>query len=120
REPVHGVSPEGDFDFAPREQEIGVVPLLLSQRTHAIHEGQGRCEVRKLVGPHQMMLVNHTPLGALGKLTQNFRELSTLERRNAAATGNTRFVGKGSHCSTSGRRAPKCQASLRSTIKYCL
>ncbi len=44
RQPIHRVRPGGDLDFAPSEQDVGMMALLLGQFAHSVHESQGGLE----------------------------------------------------------------------------
>jgi len=46
-EPVDFVGPRGDFRFAPREQYVRMMPLLLGHGTDFVDERKGLQEIRK-------------------------------------------------------------------------
>src|SRR6266849_11221580 len=93
-QPIRRVRPGGDLDLAPSQQDVGMVPLLLGQFTHSIHESQGGLKVGKLVGAHEVMFIDDIPLRGFRQLTMNFGEFVTLQRRYAAAAGNAISVCK--------------------------
>ena len=47
------------------QQDVGMMALLLGQFANAIHESQGGLKVGKLVGAHDVMLVDDIPLRGL-------------------------------------------------------
>jgi hypothetical protein len=65
RQPVHGVRPGRDFNLTPSQHDIGMMPLLLRYLSDAVNESQRRPKIRKLVGAHEVVLVNNAPLGRL-------------------------------------------------------
>ena len=83
------VRPHGNLGFAPRQQNVGMVPLFFGERSHAIHEFERLLEVGKSVGASEMVLVDYTP-------ERNFAvhclEFPALERRHSAAARNALFV----------------------------
>src|SRR6266849_1868206 len=93
-QPIHRVCPGGDLDLAPSQQDVGMVPLLLGQFAHSIHESQGGPEIGKLVGAHEVMFIDDIPLRRFRQLTMNFGEFVTLQRRNTAAAGDAISVCK--------------------------
>ena len=93
-QPVHGVRPGGDFDLAPSQQNVGMVALLLGDLAHFIHESQRRLEIGELEASHDVVLVHDFPLCGIGKLTMEFGQFGSLERRHAAAAGNAVSIRK--------------------------
>lgn len=69
---IDGVCPEGDFNFAPAQQHIGMMALLLSQCADSVHERQGRFKVREFISADQMMLLNYFPVRRPCQLLMNF------------------------------------------------
>src|SRR5580700_8991707 len=82
--------PEGDFGFAPSQQNVGMMPLLLGQRAYTIHEIERLLKIGKGEGASDVMLFYHTPLG--DDLVERF-EFLALERRHAATAGDAFLVG---------------------------
>src|ERR1700683_242145 len=89
-EAIDLVRPERDFRFAPGQQNIRMVPLLLGQRTHTIHEIERLLKVGKWEGASDVVLVDHAPLrnDFVHRL-----DLLPFERRHSAAAGDAFFVG---------------------------
>ncbi len=59
------MSPDGNLGFSPGQQDVRMMPLLLSQLAHAIHKRQRRLEIRKLESTRDVMLVDNFPIGQL-------------------------------------------------------
>src|ERR1035437_7419359 len=74
------VGPNLDFDLAPRQVQVGMVPLLFGNRAHAVDKVQGRPEIGEPVRLRQMMLIHHLPAG---QLRQHFPQLLAFEWRDA-------------------------------------
>jgi len=66
-----------------------MMPLLLSNRTHAIYKFQRLGKVRKFIFALQMMLIYHLPLW--NAFVQRF-EFFSLKRRDTSAAGNALFI----------------------------
>jgi hypothetical protein len=89
-EAVNFVRPHRDLGFAPGQENVGMVALLLGHRSHTIHEIERLLEVRKCVGASEMVPVDHVPLGNV--FVQGI-EFPALEWRHSAATGHALLVG---------------------------
>jgi len=76
---VHRVRPGRDFSFAPPEQDVRMMALLLGNSAHFVHEGQSRLEIGKLVSADEMMLINNLPSRGIGQLLMNFFQLFPFE-----------------------------------------
>jgi len=59
------VRPDSDFGFSPREQDVGMVALLLGDCAHAIHEVERLLKIRKLERAREVMLVDNLPVWKL-------------------------------------------------------
>jgi hypothetical protein len=91
REAVDLVSPNRDVNFAPRQQNVGMVSLLLGYRANAVYEFERLLEVGEFEFAMQVMLFVNRPLW---NTSVQFLQLQALDRRNASAAGNAGFVGK--------------------------
>jgi hypothetical protein len=56
------VRPKRDLDFAPREEDVGMVALLLGEFADSVYEGEGGFKVGELVRPDNVMLIYDSPL----------------------------------------------------------
>ena len=72
---VHGVGPERDLDFAPAQQDVGMMALLFSDIAHAIYEGQCGLEIGKLVSADDVMFIDDLPLRRLRQHAMNVGEI---------------------------------------------
>src|SRR6476659_6533612 len=79
---VHLVSPDGDFGFAPRQQNVGMVSLFLSNRSYAIHEVEGLLTILEFETARQVVIVDHVPVR---QLVAEVVELVALESGNIAS-----------------------------------
>ena len=70
-----------------------MMPLLLGNFSYPVYEGQRGTKIRKLVGAHNMVLVNDIPMGKFWQLVMDIDEFLSFERRNTAPAGNASFVG---------------------------
>ena len=68
--------------------------LLLGHFADPIHESQCGFKIGKLVGAHNVMLVDDIPLRRLRQLRMKFQNFIPLQRRNTAATGNAFSICK--------------------------
>src|SRR5579872_3402662 len=91
RQSIDLVGPDLDVDLAPREQQIGMMPLLLRHRAGAVDEIEGGLEVGKGEAAGDMVAVDHLPIGHLG--LHGFQRFAG-ERRDPSAAGNAVFFGK--------------------------
>jgi len=64
-----------------------MMPLLLGQRAHPVHERQCRLEIGKFVAAHDVMLFDDIPVRRLRQLTMNVGEVFPFKRRHTAAAG---------------------------------
>jgi hypothetical protein len=85
------MSPQCDVSFSPGQQNIGMMSLLLGQRSCAIHEIQCLLEVGETILAMYVMFSLDLPLR--DAFVQLFEFLS-LERRDFASAGHAFFVGK--------------------------
>jgi hypothetical protein len=90
-ESVDFVRPESDLGLTPGQQNIGMMSLLLGDRTDPIHEVQSLLEIREGKRANNMMLIDYIPMSPLRNLLVNLGEFFASERRNPAATRNTGF-----------------------------
>src|SRR6266567_5029364 len=99
------MSPQRNFSLAPRQQNVGMVSLFLSQHSHAIDEIQRFLEVRELELAVQVMTLHDGPQG--NHPSQSFHFLGR-ERWNPSAARHTLLIGK-----LFGHRIPRTFNRLR-------
>ena len=91
-EAVDLVGPEGDFNFAPCQEDIGMMSLLLGKRADPINERKCLLEVGKSEGAAEVVFVSDVPArDFLVKVLQ----IDAFERGDVAAAGNAGFGGEG-------------------------
>ena len=90
-EAVDLVRPQGDFGFAPDQQDVGMVALLFGERADFIDEIERLLEVGKLELAVKVMLVGNIPLRYASAQLLNF---FAFEGGNASAAGDALLVGK--------------------------
>src|SRR5580658_216704 len=61
-EAVDLVGPGGDFRFAPREQNIGMMSLLFGDGAHFVHERERLLEIGEREGARDVVPVDYLPL----------------------------------------------------------
>jgi hypothetical protein len=101
------VGPRRDLDFAPSEQNVGMMALLLGNFANSIYKSQSGLKVRKFVGAREMVFVDDFPLCRLRQLLMNFLELVALQRRNTDLRGSVHSSFFFPTLSDSARR-PNC------------
>ncbi len=89
------------FRFAPGQQNVGVVALLLRDCAGTVHKGERFLKIGEFKRLVQMMLSDYLPIG---QLIFERVQRSAFERENAAAAGNARLVGKRHRRFTSSER----------------
>src|SRR5579864_6156293 len=82
---VDFVSPEGNLRFAPGQQDVRVMSLLLGYRAHPVHEIQCLLEIGEGEGSRDVVLVDHFPVRPIRKLLVNFGQLFASEGRHSAS-----------------------------------
>ena len=93
RQAIDLVRPQRDFDFAPGEQNVGMVSLLFGDLADFINERQRLLEVWKRERSGNVVLVDYLPVSPLRHLLKDLFEFFSLERRYAPAAGNTGLGG---------------------------
>ena len=93
-EAVDLVRPQRDLSFAPGEQNVGMMALLLRDRTYAIDEVERLLEIGKLECAGDVVLVDDVPVGELMAKRVKFR---AVKRRSASAAGCAGFAGETGH-----------------------
>src|SRR5690348_5815761 len=91
------MGPQSDFNFAPREQDIRVMPLLLGHASDSIDKIQGLLEIRKGECTSDVMLVHYLPVRPFGELSVQVSKLFSFERRHSPTAWHTSFAGKFRH-----------------------
>jgi hypothetical protein len=94
RQSTDDMSPDGDLGFSPGQQNVGMMSLLLGQRTHAVHKIQRGLEIGKLESTRDVMLVDNLPIG---QLMAEFMQRRAVKRRHPAPARHTILVRKRSH-----------------------
>ena len=90
REAVDLVGEDCHFRFAPRQQNIGVVALLLRDGAGAVYKVECLLKIGKAEYSVQMMLPDHFPIG---QLRMERIQRIAFERENATTAGNASLVG---------------------------
>ena len=88
------MGPQSDFNFAPREQDIGVMPLLLRDRSDAIYKIQGLLEIGKSKCARNVVFVYDFPVRPLGKLSVQVIEFFSLKWRRSTPARHASFACK--------------------------
>jgi len=88
---VDFVRPQGDLGFAPGQQDIGMVALLLGHGSYAVHEGEGLLEIGKGEGAREVVLVDDLPVGELVAEVVEFR---AFQGWDSTAAGDAGFAGE--------------------------
>jgi hypothetical protein len=60
------MGPQSDFNFAPSEQNVGMVTLLLGDATDSIYKVQGLLEIRKREGASDVVFIDYLPVRPFG------------------------------------------------------
>src|SRR5580692_10201943 len=103
---VNLMGPGGDLGLAPGQQNVGMVPFLLSDITDAIHEGQRLVEIGEAKFAMQVMLVRNVPLR---NLLVKCLQLCALQGGYFSAAGDAFLVSKmfGHEFLPNGKRSGK-------------
>lgn len=91
RQSVNRMGEYFHLSATPRQQNIGMVPLFLSNPGRAVHKCQCTDEIGISKCPRQMMPVNNCPFR---KLSQQHFTLCRSQCRNATCAGNTNFLSQ--------------------------
>jgi len=85
------VRPQRDLNFAPSQQDVGVMPLLFGNPADAIYEFQGLFEIRKSKLAVKIVFIGNRPVRNL--LLQGIQFLA-FQRRYAPFAGHTFLVSE--------------------------
>lgn len=93
-EAVDFVGPGSNFGFAPREQNIGMMALLLGELADSVDEVERLAEIGEGEDARDVMRVDDAPVR---DLLGEFFEFFAGERRDATAAGDALLAGQVGH-----------------------
>ena len=85
------MSPEGDFDFAPREGDVGMVAFGFGEGADFVGKGKGGLEIGEWECFFEVVVVNDVPVG-FELVLEGFEGLA-LEGRGSFRAGDALFLG---------------------------
>jgi hypothetical protein len=93
RQPAGFVRPDRHAHFAPRQVNVGMVPLGFRNGADAVRKRQRLREIGKRELLLEVMLIDDAPVAA--ELFRQRRQLLPFQRRHAAAAGNAGLLRQG-------------------------